>query len=77
MDDETRSDHQKLAAEGDREAEDLKRQGDKLDEDIEATKSDWEHKQADASVPGAVPDPADEGQAAESEPGESAENAAD
>jgi hypothetical protein len=80
MNDETGSDHQKLAAEGDREAEDLKRQGDKLDEDIEATKSDWEHKQADASVPGAVPDPADEGdaaQAAESEPGESAENAAD
>ncbi len=80
MNDETGSDHQKLAAGGDREAEDLKQQGDKLGEDIDATKADWEHKQADASVPGAVPDPGDEGdaaQTAESEHGESAEDAAD
>ncbi|MDQ3644271.1 MAG: hypothetical protein M3356_02025 [Actinomycetota bacterium] len=57
MNDETGSDHQKLGAEAEREAEDLKHQGDKLDEDIEAAKADWEHKQGDQSVPGAVPDP--------------------
>jgi len=80
MDDETRSDHQKFAAEAEREADDLKHQGDKLGEDIEAAKADWEHKQEDQSVPGAVPDPGEEGdtdQAAQSEHGDSTQNAAD
>ncbi len=80
MIDDTGSDHQDLAAEAEHEAEDLKRQGDKLDDDIQATKADWESKQEDQSVPGAVPDPGDEGdtdQAAQSEHGESTQNAAD
>jgi len=55
------SDHQELAAEAERSAEDLKHQGDKLDDDIEAVKADWEHKQEDQSVPGAVPDPGEGG----------------
>ena len=57
MTDDTESDHTDLAADAEREAEDLKHQGDKLGEDIEATKDDWERKQDDAGVPGAVPEP--------------------
>ena len=54
-------DHQELAAEAEREAEDLEHQGDKLEEDIDAAKGDWERKQEDESVPGAIPDPGGEG----------------
>lgn len=73
MIDDTQSDHPETAAGAEREAEDLKRQGDKLQDDIEATKSEWERKQDDASVPGAVPDPGD----AVDERGETARDAAD
>ena len=69
MIDDTGSDHTDIAAGAEREADDLKHQGDKLEKDIEATKTDWESKKEDARVPGAVPDPGDEG--------ESDENAAD
>lgn len=65
MTDDNADDHQEIAAGADRKAEDLKQQGDKLEEDIGATKADWKHKQEDASVPGAVPDPGDEGDTAE------------
>ena len=58
--------HEELATEAEREAEGLEQQGDKLDDEIEAAKADWERKQEDDSVPGAVPDP-----------GESAHEAAD
>ncbi|MBA3305689.1 MAG: hypothetical protein H0U25_07165 [Thermoleophilaceae bacterium] len=78
MIDDTGSDHQDLAAEAEHEAEDLKRQGDKLDDDIQATKADWESKQEDQSVPGAVPDPGEGGDPAlsvQSEHGESAKDA--
>jgi hypothetical protein len=64
MTEETPSDHEEITADAEREAEDLKNQGDKLDEHIESTRSDWERKQDDSSVPGAVPDPDDEGEAA-------------
>ena len=60
MSHDTERDHQELAAEAEREADDLEHQGDKLEEDIDATKADWERKQGDESVPGAVPDPGDE-----------------
>lgn len=60
MTDDIRSDHDKVATEAEREADDLEHQGDKLGEEIEATKSDWERKQEDTTVPGAVPDPSDE-----------------
>ena len=61
MSHDTEGDHQELAAEAEREAEGLKHQGDKLEEDIEATKDDWDRKQGDDSVPGAVPESGDEG----------------
>jgi len=71
MTEETGSDHQELAAEAESEADELKHQGDKLENDIEATKADWEGKKDDSSVPGAVPDPG------ESAKTESAETEAD
>ena len=60
MSDDTGRDHQELATEAEREADDLEHEGDKLEADIDATKDDWERKQGDESVPGAVPDPGDE-----------------
>jgi hypothetical protein len=48
------------AAQADRTVSDLKHQGDKLEEEIESTRTDWERKQEDASVPGAVPPAEDE-----------------
>lgn len=77
---EEREDHEEVADTAEHQAGDLKRQGDKLEQDIETTKADWEAKKDDSGVPGAVPDPGDEGdtaQAAQSEHGESAQNAAD
>ena len=71
---EARPAHQEAHAE----AESLKVQGDKLEEAIQDTRKDWEAKQEDASVPGAVPDPGedeDKPQAAQSERGEAAEEA--
>ena len=59
MTEDTDEEHSKLAADAEHEADDLKHQGDKLDEDIENTKADWERKKDDAAVPGAVPDPKD------------------
>ncbi len=67
-------DYEELAAQAEREADDLKHQGDKLGDDIEDTKADWESKQADSSVPGALPDPGDEGDTADAEHGESAQD---
>lgn len=40
--------------------DDLEHQSDKLGEQIETTKSDWEGKQDSSAVPGAVPDPDEE-----------------
>jgi hypothetical protein len=72
------SDHQEQAAEAERGAEDLKHQGDKLEDDIESVKADWEHKQEDQSVPGAVPDPGEGGDPAlQGEEDGSAQDAAD
>jgi hypothetical protein len=39
-----------------READDLKKQGDKLGSAVEETRSEWEANKADRHVPGAVPD---------------------
>lgn len=61
MTDETGSEHRELAADAEREADELKHQGDKLGSEIEDIKADWEQKQEDASVPGAVPDPGEGG----------------
>ena len=60
------------------EAEKLAEEGERVDKHIDETKSDWEAKQGDSSVPGAVPAPdeADEElMRAESESGESPDGA--
>lgn len=49
-----------LEREGQRAEHNLEEHGDKLERDIERTRKDWEHKQDDSSVPGAVPDEDDE-----------------
>jgi hypothetical protein len=41
----------------DRQVADLEQSRDKLQERIEETRSDWESKKGDQSVPGASPDP--------------------
>ena len=63
MNEEIEDEHREAAADAEREAEDLKRQGDKLGQEIEDTRSDWEHKQDDSSIPGAVPADEDEAEA--------------
>ena len=40
----------------DAEVEDLEKQAEKVQEDIDQTESDWESKKEDPSVPGAVPE---------------------
>lgn len=46
-----------------REVEDMQERSERLGEDIAGAREDWERKQADGSVPGAVgePEPADGG----------------
>jgi len=56
LDDET----EELEERGETSQRELKEHGDKLAEDIEETRRDWERKQDDSSVPGAVPDPDEE-----------------
>ena len=41
-------------------ADELAHHGDKLQDDIEDTRDDWESKKGTQSVPGAVPDPDEE-----------------
>ena len=56
----------------------LAKEGDRVDESIKETKRDWEAKQGDSSVPGAVPDPGDDverPQEAQSERGDAADRA--
>jgi len=43
----------------DREVADLEHSAEKVQDDIDATRSDWESKKDDPSVPGAAPDPED------------------
>jgi hypothetical protein len=65
--DEAASDADKLAAEGER-----------VDRHIKEAKHDWEAKQGDSGVPGAVPGPGDEEERpaeAQSERGEAADSA--
>ena len=65
--DQVESDTDKLAKEGER-----------VDESIKETKRDWEAKQGDSSVPGAMPDPGDDvdrPQEAQSERGDAADSA--
>ena len=64
-----REDHAKLADELDREADDLQRRGDRVEEDVEKTRAEWEGHKAYASIPGALPDGDAEGTARQVQPG--------
>ena len=48
--------HEEQAHELERDADRLEEQGERVDRQIEETRSDWEAKEKDASVPGAQPD---------------------
>ena len=70
--------YEKKSDEAESDAERLDKEGDRVEEHIKEAKSDWEAKQADTGVPGAVPDPGDDEerpQEAQSERGESADQA--
>ena len=71
--------YEKKSDDADSDAKKLADEGDRVDESIKETKRDWEAKQGDSSVPGAISDPADDDmerpQEAQSERGESADRA--
>ena len=49
--------HEEQAKELERDAERMEEQGDRVGRRIDETRSDWESKEHDVSVPGAQPDP--------------------
>jgi hypothetical protein len=53
-----------------RDLEDMQQHSDRLGEKIAETREDWEHKQRDDSVPGAVGEPASENELPPPEPDE-------
>jgi hypothetical protein len=67
----TSEDHEGLANELERESDALKRENDKLGQDIADARDDWESKRNDPSIPGAPPpsdhDDEDDGQRSSSE----------
>ena len=52
--------YEKKSDEAESDAERLDEEGDRVQEHIKEAKSDWEAKQADTGVTGAVPDPGDD-----------------
>jgi hypothetical protein len=59
-------------------ADRLAEEGERVDKHIEETQRDWEAKQSDTGVPGAVPDPGEDEERpaeAQSERGEAADSA--
>jgi phage shock protein A len=50
----TEHEHEQHADRLEREVDDMQERSDRLEGQISDTRSDWERKQADASVPGAV-----------------------
>ena len=70
--------HEKMSREAEAEAEKLAEESERLEGHIEGARRDWEAKQADSGVPGAVPDPGEDEETpteAQSEKGESADRA--
>jgi chromosome segregation ATPase len=55
------SEHDQKGDELERELDDMEQQAERLGEEIDQTRSDWERKQADSSVPGAVDEREPEG----------------
>ena len=64
------SEHEQHAERLEQEAEDLKRRSERLGDEIADTREDWERKQADGSVPGAVGEPPQESELPPPEPDE-------
>ncbi|HEX6461412.1 MAG TPA: hypothetical protein VF032_21025 [Thermoleophilaceae bacterium] len=48
------SEHERIHEQAERDADDLKRRNEELEEHIKETRQDWESKKSDESVPGAV-----------------------
>ena len=61
------SEHERRADELERELDDMQEQSQRLGDEIDGTREDWERKQRDDRVPGAVGDP-DEGDDGEEDP---------
>jgi hypothetical protein len=53
-------DVEKVAARFEREADDLQKRSEEVGDHIETTRQEWQRKRGDSSVPGAVPEEADE-----------------
>jgi predicted nucleic acid-binding Zn-ribbon protein len=51
------SDYERRAQDVERELDDMEQQSERLGEEIDETRQDWERKQHDSSVPGAAGDP--------------------
>jgi hypothetical protein len=54
------AEHEEHAERLEREVEDMQRRSEQVGEDISDAREDWERKQADDAVPGAVGEPAEE-----------------
>ena len=54
------SEHEERADELEREADEMQQRVERLEDETDEAREDWERKQKDSSVPGAVGDPADE-----------------
>jgi chromosome segregation ATPase len=63
------TEHDRQADELERELDDMERQADRLEDEISEARTDWERKQGDSSIPGAVDEREAEGP--EPAPGES------
>jgi predicted nucleic acid-binding Zn-ribbon protein len=55
------SEHDERAQDLERELEDMEEHSERLEGEIDDAREDWERKKADSGVPGAPPDPEDEG----------------
>ena len=70
--------YEKLSNEAESDGERLAEEGERVGKHIEDAKSDWEAKQADSGVPGALPDPGEDEEKpaeAQSERGEASDSA--
>ena len=70
--------YEKKSDQAESDTDKLAKEGDRVDESFKETKRDWEAKQGDSSVPGAMPDPGDDvdrPQEAQSERGDAADRA--
>jgi hypothetical protein len=72
MSDEHTEPVEQAKEEADREVADLEERSEQVGERIDETRKDWEAKQADDAVPGAVGDPDDDDRGSDDPPDEAA-----